>query len=107
MQPMKTKPKPTAAFNTPTSTVRQALATRPKTAPNAPKRVKTRTTPSDPLKTGWIEIAKQKPPKKGGLLFGALHHDGSFQTYGDRWSFATHWLALPPPPAPKLNKEKQ
>ena len=108
---MKTKPKPSAA----TSTVRKALDTRPKTAPNAPKRVKTRTTPSGPPKTGWIEIETQAPPppeKRTGIVFGRWVVNLFTGFYGWKETLfcetnSTHWLALPNPPAPKLNKAKQ
>ena len=104
---MKTKPKPTAA----TPTARQARTARPKTAPKTPKRVKTRTTPSHRPETGWIEIAKEKPPK--GLIIVAGNWDWA-RFYPPYWVVSnpfdstrpfgpnrTHWIALPNPPARK------
>lgn len=100
---MKTKPKPTAA----TSTVRQARKKCHKTAPKTSEQVKTRATPSHPLKTGWIAF-EDEMPKEGQLIaVGRFNDQGLFVLspflldWSDLSIIETHWLALPNPPKRK------
>ncbi len=79
---------------------KQPMKTRPKTAPNNTKRVKTRAAPPDPPKTGWIAIEDRKPPRNAHLVYGGWHGNTWMKT-AVTWPFSTHWIALPTPPERK------